>query len=482
MSLSPIDLGLLIVYLAAVVVLGARLGRGARSPTDYMLGGRDLPWWLILASIVATETSTVTFLSIPGFAFDRDLSWLQIALGFVLGRLVVIKLLLPGYFQGRFYTAYQVLSQRFGGATERTASALFLLTRTLADGLRLFLTAIVLQEMIGIPMHWAVVAIGVSTIVYTFFGGMKAVLWTDLVQLTVYLVGAGVALGVLLDRLPGGWGQLVEIGGAAGKLRVFDLGFDPSQPYGLWAGLLGGAFLTLGSHGVDQMMVQRYLSSRSQRDAARALGWSGPVVLAQFALFLILGVGLFVFYQLEPPAVPFDRPDRVFAHFILSEMPVGVLGLLLGAVFAAAMSTLSSSLNSCATAAVSDFWTPREGRAAVPERQLRATRLFTVLFGLLQIGVGIAGQWLDATVVGAVLGIAGFTIGIVLGVFFLGLFAPRVGQRAALAGLVTGLCGMTWIFFGTDLAWPWYALVGSLGTFAAGVAASFVWPAGAKAS
>lgn len=478
MSLGAVDLALLVGYLAATVALGARLGRGTRSPSDYMLGGRDLPWWLILASIVATETSTVTFLSIPGFAYENDLSWLQIPLGFVIGRLVVIRLLLPGYFRGRIYTAYQVLSERFGGATERTASALFLLTRTLADGLRLFLTAIVLQEMLGMPMHWAVVAIGVSTIVYTFFGGMRAVLWTDLVQLAVYLGGAVVALGILVDRLPGGWEQMIEIGEAAGKLRVFDLGLDLTQPYGLWAGLLGGAFLSLGSHGVDQMMVQRYLSSRSLRDARRALGWSGPVVVVQFALFLVIGVGLFAFYQLHPPAVPFDRADRVFAHFILEEMPVGVLGLLLGAVFAAAMSTLSSSLNSCATAAVSDFWSPREGRAAMPERRLRATRLLTVLFGLMQIGVGIAGRWLTATVVSAVLGIAGFTIGIVLGVFFLGLFAPRVGQRAALAGLVTGLAGMTWIFFATDLAWPWYALVGSLGTFAAGWAASLVWPAG----
>jgi len=452
------------------------VGRGARDAADYMLGGRDLPWWLILCSIVATETSTVTFLSIPGFAWERDLTWLQVPLGFVVGRFAVIWLLLPRYFEGRLFTAYQLLKRRFGGGAERAASALFIVTRSLADGLRLFLTALVLQEMTGIGLPWAVAAIGVSTIVYTFAGGMRAVLWTDSVQLAVYLAGGAAAFAVILDRLPGGWDQLVSMGEAAGKLRIFDLGFDPTEPYGLWAGLVGGAFLTLGSHGVDQMMVQRYLAARSLGDARRALGWSGPLVLAQFAFFLLIGVGLWCFYQLVPPEAAFDRADRVFARFILDEMPVGLLGLLLGAVFAAAMSTLSSSLNSCATAAVEDLVLPL-ARSEVPAaRQLALTRLLTVVFGLVQIAVGIAGRWLTAPVVGAVLGIAAFTTGILLGVFFLGIFTRRVGQRAALAGLVAGLAAMSWVYFATPLAWPWFALAGSAVTFAAGLAASWIWP------
>jgi len=476
MTVGVVDLGILLAYLAGVVALGAWVGRGARDAADYMLGGRELPWWLILCSIVATETSTVTFLSIPGFAYERDLAWLQIPLGFVIGRFAVIWLLLPRYFEGRMFTAYQLLKRRFGGATERTASALFLVTRSLADGLRLFLTALVLQEMTGIELPWAVAAIGVTTIAYTFAGGMRAVIWTDFVQLAVYLAGGIAAFAVLLDRLPGGWWRLVAMGETAGKLRVFDLGFNLTEPYGLWAGLFGGAFLTLGSHGVDQMMVQRYLAARSLADARRALGWSGPVVLAQFAFFLLLGTGLWCFYQLFPPEVAFERADRVFARFILEEMPVGLLGLLLGAVFAAAMSTLSSSLNSCATAAVEDHVLPRARSEVPPARQLRLTRLLTVVFGLVQIAVGIAGGWLTAPVVGAVLGIAAFTTGILLGVFFLGLFTRRVGQRAALAGLVAGLTAMTWVYFATPLAWPWFALAGSAATFAAGVGASWIWP------
>jgi SSS family solute:Na+ symporter len=479
MSIGGIDLGILVFYLAGVVALGLWIGRKSDSVSDFVVGGRNRPWWLILFSIVATETSTVTFLSIPGFAYGKDMTWLQIPLGFLLGRFAVVFLLLPQYFKGSFYTAYEVLHQRFGGATQKVASAMFIVTRSLADGLRLFLSAIVLQEMTGIQIHWAVAAMGVGTIVYTFFGGIRAVLVTDLVQFVIYIAGALVALTLIVRRLPGGWDQLVSVGEAADKLRIFDLTLDWSQPYGLWAGLIGGLFITLGSHGVDQMMVQRYLCARKLKDAQRALWVGGFVVVAQFALFLLIGVGLYVFYQTFPPEVAFERTDRVFARFILDEIPVGLLGLLLGAIFAAAMSTLSSSLNSCATAAANDIYFPimsSTGSEASAGKQLRVIRILTVVFGLVQIGVGIAGQWVTASVVSSVLGIAAFTTGIVLGVFFLGMFTKRVGERAALVGLVLGLAGMSIIFFATPLAWPWFALVGSAGTFISGLAASFIWP------
>jgi SSS family solute:Na+ symporter len=473
MSVGAIDLAVLLAYMAGMVALGLWLGRGARDVAEYAVGSRDLPWWLILFSIIATETSSVTFLSIPAFAYERNFTWLQIALGFLLGRFAVAFLLLPEYFRGTLFTSYEVLHRRFGGATKQTASVLFILTRSLADGLRLFLSALVLQEMTGISIVWAVTALGVTTIVYTYVGGMRTVLWSDFIQLILYLTGALVAFAAILSRLPGGWDQLIAMGQAAGKFRVLDLRLDWSEPYGLWAGLVGGVFITLGSHGVDQLMVQRYLSARGLKDARRALWVSGIVVAAQFAFFLLIGVGLWSFYQLHPPAVPFDRPDRVFARFILGELPVGLVGLLLGAIFAAAM---TSSLNSCATVAVNDLYLPWARREVSPDRQLRLTRLLTAAFGAVQIAVGIAGQWVTSSIVSSILGIAAFTTGIVLGVFFLGMFTRRVGQRAALAGLVAGFAGMTWIFFRTPLAWPWYALAGSLLTSAAGLAASWVWP------
>jgi solute:Na+ symporter, SSS family len=467
LSLGIIDLTVLLAYFAAVVAVGMAFARRSDgTAADYMLGGKDAPWWVILASIVATETSTVTFLSIPGFAYGRDLTWLQIALGFVIGRFVVAHLLLPGYFQGTLFTSYELLDRRFGLATGRTASILFLLTRTLADGLRLFLTALVVQEMTGLSLVLAIVATGLVTLAYCYVGGLRAVLWTDFVQLIVYLGGAVAAGVVLIDRLPGGLPGLWRDAEAAGKLRIFDFGLDFANPYGFWAGLLGGWFLTLGSHGVDQMTVQRFLAARSLRDARRALTSSGFVVFGQFALFLLIGVGLWSFYQHFPPAVAFERSDRVFARFILDELPVGLVGLLLGALFAAAMSTLSSSLNSCATVAARDFL-----RSSSPERELAATRWFTVAFAGAQIAVALAGQNLATSVVNAVLGIAGFSTGIVLGVFFLGRFVPRAGGREALIGIACGGVGMTTIYFATDLAWPWYSLVGSLGTLAAGALA-----------
>ncbi len=476
MTSGLLDLLVLAAYLVGVVLFGVWVGRGQKDVADYMVGNRDIPWWGLLFSIVATETSTVTFLSIPGFAFARDMTWLQLALGFVLGRLVVVALLLPHYFKGRFFTAYEVLDHRFGGPTKRAASLLFLVTRSLADGLRLFLTAIVLQEVARIPLNWAIVIIGATTIVYTFLGGMKAVVWTDVAQFVIYIAGAAVAFGILVSDIPGGWRELVATGAAQGKFRVLDLGWNLTQPYVLAAGVLGGLFLTIGSHGADQLMVQRYLCARTEREAGRALALSGLVVFAQFAFFLLIGVGLFCYYRAFPPAQAFDHPDRVFARFIVERMPPGVLGLVLGAIFAAAMSTLSSSLNSSATAAVHDFYRPLLRPGASSGHLLNATRAFTIVFGLVQIAVGISGQWLSESVVSNVLTIAGFTTGIILGVFFLGILTRRVGQKAALAGMMLGLTGMTAVAFATPLAWPWYAMAGSLGTLALGLLASLVWP------
>jgi SSS family transporter len=323
----------------------------------------------------------------------------------------------------------------------------------------------------------SIALVGVTTIFYTFVGGMKAVVWTDVIQFVVYVLGAIVALGMLVNRLPGGWGELVAVGSAAGKFRWFDFSAALDSPYTLWAGVIGGTFLTFGSHGADQLMVQRYLCARSRAEASRALWTSGVVVFLQFAFFLLIGVGLFVFYQAFPPAVPFDRPDRVFVRFIVDELPQGVIGLVAGAIFAAAMSTLSSSLNSSATAVVTDFYRPLVKRELSPRHLLRVTRGFTLFFGLVQVLVASFGPLLDQTVVEAVLTIAGFTTGITLGVFFLGIFTVRVGQQAALAGLLLGLATISVVAFGTHLAWPWYTLVGSLSTFGFGLLASIVWPA-----
>jgi SSS family transporter len=483
LTIDTIDAAIVILYLAAVVLLGVWIGRGQRDLSGYFLGGRDLPWWAILGSIVATETSTATFLSVPGIAFASggDLRFLQLAMGLILGRVIVAIVLLPLYFRGEIFSAYEVLDRRFGGRTKQVASLMFLIARNLGDGLRLFLAGIALQKVIGVDLHYCIIAIGLVTIVYTFFGGMRAVIWSDCLQFVIYMVGGMIALVLLVRSFPEGLSGFIEYGRTAEKFRLFDFrwqsvdGFSVwTEPYTFWAGVVGGAVLTLGTHGTDQMMVQRYLSARSQRDAARAVILSGLVVFAQFALFLLLGVALAGFYSLIHPR-SFGRPDEVFASYIVDYLPVGLIGFTLAAVFAAAMSTLSSSLNSSASAAVNDFYLPHaQSRGIEPsmKRLLLTSRTCTVFFGVVQIGVGIGASFLSQSVVSDALAIAGFTAGILLGVFLLGVCSKRANQIGALAGVLAAIILLMYVKFATDIAWPWYAIVGALATIGVGYSAS----------
>ncbi|MDQ3333230.1 MAG: sodium:solute symporter, partial [Planctomycetota bacterium] len=360
-AIAAVDMAVVAIYLLVTIAVGLWVGRGQKDLSDYLLGDRNLPWWAVLGSVVATETSTATVLSVPGLAFavDGDMRYLQLALGYIVGRILVSMLLLPQYFRGRLFTSYEVLNRRFGGPTKVIASVMFLLARTAGDGLRLYLAAFVLSKFAGMSLPSAVLVTGAATIVYTVFGGMRSVVWNDCIQLVVYLVGAAVTLQIILGRLPGGLDGLLEFGRSTGRFRVFDFSTTLADPYTFWAGVIGGGFLTLGTHGTDQLTVQRLLSSRSERDASRALVLSGFVVLAQFALFLVIGVALAAYFEEFPPQRPIERNDGAFATFIVEALPVGFCGLMLAAVFAAAMSTLSSSLNASAGAAVSDLIEPQ---------------------------------------------------------------------------------------------------------------------------
>ncbi|MHB8973398.1 MAG: sodium:solute symporter [Pirellulaceae bacterium] len=491
-AIAPVDAAVLIIYLIGVVLFGMWIGRGQHNVTGYLLGGRDVPWWALLGSIVATETSTATFLSVPGLAFAEpipgvstldprtggDLRFLQLAFGMLVGRCLIVYFLLPLFFRGELFTAYEVLHHRFGGATQKIASLVFLVARNLGDGLRLFLTALVVEQMIGGSLSLCVVIVGLTTIIYTFFGGIKSVIWTDCIQFVVYIVGGVLVVVFILCRLPGGWEQFWSFAETTGKLRFFDAAPDLQLRFTFWSGLIGGACLSLGTHGTDQMMVQRYLCARSQRDAGWALICSGVVVILQFALFLLLGVALACFYTHVASGVRFDSSDRVLSTFVMNELPAGwgLVGVILAAIFSVAMSTLSSSLNSSASAAVNDFYRPSWKTEPSDRHLLWASRVFTVLFGCLQIGIGLAAQFLAGAVINNVLAIAGFTAGVLLGVFALGVLTRRVGQRAALVGLVAGVVALVYVKFGTSVAYTWYALIGSAVTFVAGVMASLVGP------
>ena len=474
--MSPIDLAVIAVYVTGCTALGAWLGSKSQGLKGYFLGESNIPAWAVMISIVATETSTATFLSVPGVAYNGDFTYLQLAFGYILGRVVVATVLLPAYFRGEIYTAYQLLQTRFGGPTRTTASILFLVARSLGDGLRLFLAAKVLQHLTHWPIAGAIVAVAAITVVYTFLGGIRAVIWTDVIQFSVYIVGALVALAILASKLPGGWPVLIQTAADAGKFRLFDFSFDPTKQFTFWSGLVGGMVLNTATHGADQMMVQRYLAARSQRQAAIALISSGFVILAQFALFLFIGVSLWVFYGKTGTADRLAHSDDAFAYFIVTYLPTGVLGLVIAAIFSAAMGTLAGSLNASASSMVNDLYRPLTGRT--DERHLLlVSRLLTVVWGVVLTFVAFGATGLENNVVINALAIASFVTGLLLGLFLLGIFTRRVGQSAALVGLLAGLAAVSYAKFGTPLAWPWFALVGSSTVFTVGLAASLVFPA-----
>jgi SSS family transporter len=480
MQLNPTDIAVILVYLIGTTLFGAYLGRGQRNVNDYFVSGRGVPWWAVAISIVATETSTVTFISVPGFAFAAGASgeggnftFMQLVCGYMIGRIVISLLFIPLFFRGQLLTVYQVLTGRFGEKVRRAASSLFLMTRSLADGFRLFATAIVLVALTGWSDPLSILIIGAATILYTYLGGMKAVIWTDVIQFFIYVGGAIVAAFFLLDRIPGGWSEVSTMAAESDSFRFFDFTWDITRRYTFWSGVLGGAFLTTATHGTDQLMVQRYLCSKTSRQATAALLVSGVIVFAQFLLFLLIGVMLKLFYTHFPPTETFAGSDRVFPHFIVTELPPGVVGLIIAAVFAAAMSTLSSSLNSSSAAAVTDFYRPMRSRRQ-DAHYLSVARWMTLLWGVVQISMALLAGSLSRRVVDEVLGIASFTNGAILGVFLLGTLTKRVRQNAALVGMGAGIVLMLYVRIFTHTAWPWYVLIGSLTTFFAGWLASRV--------
>jgi solute:Na+ symporter, SSS family len=491
-NFTALDFIVLVVYLIGTTLLGVWLGRDQKDAKDYFVAGKTIPWWAILFSVVATETSALTFISIPGLAYVTNLGFLQIATGYLLGRIVVAYTLLPKYYQGDLVTAYALLEKRFGVATRRFASITFMGTRALADSVRVFATAIPIALIIGpvVPQQYlmptAILVLGVLTLIYTYHGGMRAVVWTDVVQTAVYLGGGLAAVYVLGMKVSGGWGAIIADASEVGKLRVFDfyLGFD--RPLTLFAGLIGGAFLSMASHGADQLIVQRLLAASSLKDSRKALIGSGVAVIAQFALFLLIGLGLWAFNAHRTFAVP----DSIFPDFVVNQMPAGLRGLIIAAVLAAAMSSLSGSMNSLAAATTHDIYLPLSGRAPADPKTLRMGKLFTLLWGLVLLTAALLYRQQGTPVVVVALSIASFTYGGLLGGFFLGMLWRRAIQRDAILGMATAIIIMSVVVFAgrlapvvpaakdaltalSRIAWPWYVLIGTTITMIVGMLSSF---------
>ena len=480
--IEVVDISVIILYLLATVWLGYRLSGRQTTVNQYFLTDRTVPWWAVMFSIVATETSTVTFISVPAFAYAGDLTFLQIAFGYIIGRGLVTVLLMPTLFQRGILSVYELVRRYFGTGLERTVSILFITTRTLSDGLRLLGASIVLSflfSLSGTPTNSMLVVticvLATVTVFYTWVGGMTAVVWVDVIQLGLYLVGALVAIGLLVTETPDGIRGALTLADDAGKLSVLDFGFDVSRDYTFWSAVIGGAVFTAGTHGADQMFVQRYLACASLSHARRALLVSGFVVLIQFSLFLLLGLLLWAYYEgITGVLSGFpSSADQVLAYFINTKFPIGLRGIMVAAVIAAAMSTLSSSLNSSAAALIGNFLKRSIKSVKAEERHLRVSRFAILFFGSIQVIVAVVGIAISERLIDDVLRVQFFSGGMMLGIFLLiaaGYRRPIVGA----VGLVVGLSATVFLSVGTEVSWQWYACVGACSTFAAGVITDIV--------
>jgi SSS family transporter len=469
----PLDIAVIVAYFAAIIATGLLLAGRQRDAADYFLGRRGLPWWAIMLSIVATETSALTIISVPGLAARGNLTFLQLSFGYLIGRLGVAALLLPGYFDGTQETAYQRLERRFGKRARRVAAAMFMITRALGDGVRVFATAIPLAVITGWSVPIGILAVGVVTIFYTWVGGLRAVVWVDVVQLVVYLFG-GVATLLIATDIAGGWDSF-DRALSAGKLMVVDASFSFRTTYTLWGGLIGGALLSAASHGTDHLIVQRLLAARHLPDARRALIGSGVFIIAQFALFLLVGTSLWLAGADRPELIG----DAIYPTFVVEQLPAGLSGLVVAAILAAAMSTVASSLNSLASASTHDFYAPLTGRSDA-EHLLRVGRLMTLVWAALLVGGAMLFRNRDTPVVVLALSIASLTYGALLGTYLLGGFWARARERDVVVAIAVAVLAMTPVVLGwpvrllPGLAWPWYVPLGTAVTIGVGMLSTLI--------
>ena len=471
MGLDKLDYAIIAVYLAGITLFGLRFRKKQRSLRDYFLAGRDIPWWAIALSIVAAETSTLTIISIPGLAYDTNFTFLQVVMGYVVGRIVISFVLLPHYFRGDLYTAYELIERRFGRNLRSLTAGLFLLTRAAAEGVRVYAVSIVVSIALGTGEVASIAIITALSVVYTFEGGLAAVIWTDVVQTVIYVGGTLVGVATLVHLVPGGWGAIHSAAAAAGKLQLLNFSTSPWIPYTFWSGVIGGAFLTTASHGTDQLIVQRLLAARGQKQSVTALLSSGLAILFQFALFLTVGIMLWAYYRV--PSATFGRADRIYPTFIVSRLPHGISGLLIAAILAAAMSNLSAALNSLSSSSILDFYA-RVRPQADEKTKMRLSRLATLCWALVLFALAVIALHKVGRVVEVGLQIASVAYGALLGVFLLGVLTRKANQRGAMVGMAFGFALELYLWLGTHIPWTWWVMLGTAVTFTVGYLASSV--------
>ncbi len=503
MGFSALDYAVLSIYLIGITVFGVLFRKSQKTVKDYFVGAKNINWVVISLSIVATETSTLTLIGVPAIAYANfahpeqggNYTYLQVVIGYVIARFIISFLFIPAYFKGDLMTAYTLLENRFGVSVKNFAASLFLIMRALAEGVRIFaasivLTAVLSTSLASIPSFMvgpfdaagfltanltviSIIVVGILTLVYTFEGGIAAVIWTDLIQLIIYIGGSLVAAYMLLTLVPGGWGEIYSQGAAAGKFQLFSFDLSLNLPFTFWAGILGGTFLTMASHGTDQLLVQRLLTCKNEGDSKKALILSGFVVMFQFILFLTIGVMLFAYYKFFPLSTAITSNDEIFPKFIVERLPHGISGLVIAAIFAAAMSNLSGSLNSLASTTVLDFYKPLINPNASDESLLKLSRWLTAAWGVILIFIAIMARgWGSVFTVG--LTIASLVYGTMLGAFLLGVVTKRANSVGVVTGMISSIAVMTCIKFYTDLAWTWYVLTGTVVCFSVGYVVSAI--------
>ena len=517
-----IDTAVLLVYFIVIISIGLYVGRKEENLKDFALGGRAIPWWAILASLIAAETSAGTFFGTPGEGFTfRNYTYLQLALGTILARILVSYIFIKPYYDYKVYSIYEYLTARFGVPTKNAASAIFMFTRVLASGARLYVAAIALvlaYEMIrGVRPGQtetlfiyigATIAIVILTAIYTTLGGIKAVVWTDFIQASIMIGSALTALGLLYFAIPGGWHKIAELHGGFHLSDFITTGLNPAKSgwdkikgifsieYTIFAGLIGSTFMTMSTHGTDQDMVQRMLTAPDVRRSRRSVIMSGLADIPIAFTFLSIGLLLWVFYQThQDPNLP-KTPNEIFCHYILYEMPVGIRGLLLAGIFATAMGSLSTAINALATSFTRDWYEPYINPGSTSEQSLRAVRWATVWFSVLMIVVASITAYLvivypNVRIIPIVLGIYGYTYGSVLGIFLAGMLTKSRGNNrgnvvamvvgfivvSILSGLPNNIAGLFGGKLYTQPSWlpvmefPWWIFFGTVVTFS--VAISF---------
>lgn len=444
----------------AITAFGKIIGGKQKTVKDYFIGKQEVPWWAISFSIVAAETSTLTFISIPGLAYLTNLNFLQLTFGYLIGRIIVAQFFLPAYYKGELSTAYSYLQNRFGNKTRSLASVTFLFTRTAADGVRLFATAIPLYLMLDISPIIAIVMIAIVALLYTFTGGLKGVIWVDAIQLFIYIGGAILAGFYLISNIPGGISEVFSSGEISSKFSIFNFGFENgfagffSQPYTLLSGLIGGAFLSMSSHGTDQLIVQRLLAAKNLAESKKAIITTGVIIIFQFALFLVVGVLLYAYYG------PLDiKSDEIFSKFIIEVLPSGVKGIIIAGLFAAALSTLAGSITSLSSSVMLDLYIPFK-KSVDEKKNLFISKMLTIFWAVMLIFSAFIFMESSKAVVELALSIASFTYGGLLGTFLLGLSNQRIKQNHAIAGFIAAIVAMSFIIIFKVVAWTWFILIG----------------------